>query len=154
LVRVHAEAARGAADKLGLEFTYVGAANADDAELRRAFGMALAARPEIIQFGISGVLSGASAVFAKLVLDAHIPAVSPYTDFAQAGGLLSQGSNRPDNYRQGAGYVALILQGAQPGDLPVLLPTRFDIVVNLKTAKAIGVAMPSSVLLQATDVIE
>jgi putative ABC transport system substrate-binding protein len=154
IIQMHEVAARGAAQSLGLEFINVTVEDVDEAELSRAFGIALAAKPDIIQFGIGPQNSIGAPVLAKLALDARIPAISPNVAFAKAGGMLSQGSNGPDNRRKAAGYVALILQGAQPGDLPVLLPTEFDFIVNLKTARAIGVAIPPSILLQATEVIE
>jgi putative ABC transport system substrate-binding protein len=67
---------------------------------------------------------------------------------------MSYGADNVAMYRQGAGHVAKILQGANPADLPVELPTKFEFTVNLKTAKAIGVELPTSILLRANDVIE
>ena len=83
-----------------------------------------------------------------------MPAVSNYSMFPQMGGLLSYGQRSADQYQQVAGYAALILHGANPGDLPVLQPTVFDLAVNLKTAKALGITIPTSILVQATVVIE
>jgi putative tryptophan/tyrosine transport system substrate-binding protein len=84
----------------------------------------------------------------------NVPAV--YTDsfYAREGGMLSYGVDRVDIYRRAASYVDRILRGEKPGDLPVQFPTKFEIVVNLKTAKALGLAVPPSILLRADEVIE
>jgi len=83
-----------------------------------------------------------------------VPAVYSQPVFARDGGLLSYGVDPVDLYRRAASYVDRILRGAKPGDLPVQLPTKFEMVVNLKTAKALGLAVPQSILLRADEVIE
>jgi putative ABC transport system substrate-binding protein len=84
----------------------------------------------------------------------NVPAVYKLSDFVRDGGLLSYGADRVDLFRRAASYVDRILRGAKPGELPVQLPTKFEMVVNLKTAKALGLAVPPSILLRATEVIE
>jgi len=84
----------------------------------------------------------------------NIPAVSSISDFAREGGLLSYGADQADNYRRAASYVDRILRGEKPGDLPVQFPTKFEMVVNRKTAKALGLAIPPSIMLRADEVIE
>ena len=84
----------------------------------------------------------------------NIPAVYWSSDFARDGGLLSYGLDLVDILRRAATYVDRILRGAKPGDLPVQFPTKFEMAVNLKTAKALGLAVPQSVLLRADEVIE
>jgi putative tryptophan/tyrosine transport system substrate-binding protein len=84
----------------------------------------------------------------------NVSAVYWGSDFARDGGLLSYGADWPDLHRRAASYVDRILRGAKPAELPVQLPTKFEMVVNLKTAKALGLAVPSSILLRADEVIE
>ena len=84
----------------------------------------------------------------------NLPAVYSQSDFARDGGLLSYGVDQVDNWRRAATYVDRILRGAKPGDLPVQFPTKFEMVVNLKTAKALGLTVPQSILLRADEVIE
>jgi putative ABC transport system substrate-binding protein len=84
----------------------------------------------------------------------NVPAVYTSSHWARNGGLLSYGPDLVDTFRGAASYVDRILRGAKPGDLPVQLPTKFEMAVNLKTAKALGLAVPPSILLRATEVIE
>jgi ABC-type uncharacterized transport system substrate-binding protein len=83
-----------------------------------------------------------------------VPAVYPLTPWATAGGLLSYGIDLADLHRRAAAYVDRILKGAKPADLPVQLPTKFELAVNLKTAKALGLTIPASLLATADQVIE
>jgi len=89
-----------------------------------------------------------------LVAQSRLPAVYPWREFVQAGGLMSYDVNRSDVVRRLGGYVDKILKGANPGDLPVEQPTKFDLVINLKTAKALGLTIPQSLLDRAEEVIQ
>jgi putative ABC transport system substrate-binding protein len=84
----------------------------------------------------------------------NVPAVYWQSVFARDGGLLSYGADQVDNWRRAASYVDRIIRGAKPAELPVQLSTKYEMVVNLKTAKALGIAIPPSIMLRADEVIE
>jgi putative ABC transport system substrate-binding protein len=128
----------------------------DDKEIEAAIialgrepGGGLVVMPDIFSFEHRTAIISAAA-------RNNIPAVYPLSDYARDGGLLSYGVDLPDwpDWRRAATYVDRILRGAKPGDLPVQLPTKYEMVVNLKTAKALGLAVPPSILLRADEVIE
>ena len=89
-----------------------------------------------------------------LALIARLPTIYPVREYVDAGGLMSYGPNFPDQFRRAADYVDKILRGAKPGEIPVEQPTKFDLVINLTTAKALGLTIPESFLLRADEVIE
>ena len=98
---------------------------------------------------------GAGVKFSgNLVPRPHLPTVGTNPEFPEAGALMSYGPNRETQYRRAATYVDKILKGAKPADLPVEQPTVFELVINMKTAKALGIKVPQSILIQATQVIE
>jgi putative ABC transport system substrate-binding protein len=84
----------------------------------------------------------------------RIPAVSGWADFARDGNLMTYGPNLSDSWRRVASYVDKILKGAKPSNLPVEQPTKFELVINMKTARAIGLTVPQSVLLRADELIQ
>ena len=91
---------------------------------------------------------------AELAAKHHLPAIYGIRDHAEAGGLMAYAANRPEIFRRAATYVDKILKGAKPADLPIEQPTKFELVINGKTAKALGIKIPNSVLLRADKVIE
>jgi len=100
------------------------------------------------------VFSIYSASILELAANQHHPAIYPLRSFPENGGLLSYGIDIVDQLRRSASYVDQILKGARPGDLPVQAPTKFELVINLKTAKALGLDVPAILLARADDVIE
>jgi putative ABC transport system substrate-binding protein len=116
-----------------------------------------AAFMEMVRSRVDAVIVQGSLPFKRavdLALKHRLPAVAATPGFAAAGGLLSYVGVFTDLYREAAIYIDKILKGAKPGDLPVEQPTKFEMVVNMKTAKALGIKIPNSILVQATTVIE
>ena len=101
-----------------------------------------------------GMLFSQRDLVVELALKSKRPGVYPEAEFVAAGGLASYGPSLPDLFRRAAGYVDKILKGAKPADLPIEQPSKFELVVNLKTAKAIGIELPTAILLRADEVIE
>jgi putative tryptophan/tyrosine transport system substrate-binding protein len=91
---------------------------------------------------------------STLALDARLPTVYGFRDMVEAGGLMSYGANYLDLFRRAGNYVDKILRGAKPSDIPVEQPTKFDLVINLKTAKALGLTIPDKLMALADEVIE
>jgi len=103
---------------------------------------------------VQGVLTASAWQAADLALRHRLPSVSVTNEFAESGGLMSYAASYTDTYRRAASYVDRILKGAKPGELAVEQPTRFELVINQKTAKTLGIRIPQSILVQATKVIE
>jgi putative ABC transport system substrate-binding protein len=102
----------------------------------------------------AGAFSTLAPRIVEWVAGHRLPAIYPSSSFADYGGLMMYSASMTENWRRAAGYIDKILKGANPGDLPVERPTTFDFVVNLKTARALGLTIPPSVLQQATEVIQ
>ena len=126
--------------------------NADD--LSGAFAAAIRERADAIAVVQTAALFHERAQIVQLATGHRLPAAFTFKEFAETGGLMSYGAQLPDMFRRAAFYVDRILKGAKPGDLPMEQPTKFELVINLRTAKALGLAMPPSVLARADQVIE
>jgi len=141
-----------AAKTLGLQLQYLGVE--DPKDLDTAFRNAVSWRAHAIIVLQSPVFGSRRKALAELAVKNRLPAMYPHSDYMDAGGLMFYGPSISDLFRRAATYVDKILKGAKPADLPVEQPTKFELVVNLKTAKALGLTIPPSVLLQADRVIE
>jgi putative ABC transport system substrate-binding protein len=97
---------------------------------------------------------GVAARGARVVASARVPGIYPEREYADDGGLIAFGPNVTDNFRRAAAYVDQILKGARAGDLPIQQPAKFDFVVNLKTAQAMGINIAPAILVRADEVIE
>jgi ABC-type uncharacterized transport system substrate-binding protein len=116
---------------------------------------------EAVKEGANGLAAMASAVLnfhhrhlCELAMHYHLPSIWESSGYVRDGGLLSYGPNFPDMYRQAAGYIAKILRGAKASDLPIEQPVKFELAVNLKTAKALGLTVPPTLVTRADEVIE
>ncbi len=137
---------------LGLEIYVVNAGTEGD--LDAAFSSLVQKRVDALMIAGDPFLLRASARIAALAMHHAIPAIFGSRVFAQAGGLMTYGTSLTDAHRQAGIYVGRILRGARPGDLPVMQPTKFDFVINLKTAKMLALAIPSGLFAIADEVIE
>ena len=124
------------------------------ASVETAFQSARQRGVDALLFLSSPVIGANTKLLADLALTQRLPAVTLFTDFARDGGLMAYGPNLLAFFRQGGVLAAKILRGEKPAELPVETPTKFEFVLNLKTAKTLGVNVPASVLLRADDVIE
>ncbi len=140
------------ASALGLRLQPLEARSASD--YRAAFAAMSRTRAEALVVVPMGAASTHRTLIAELAATQRVPAVYGEASYVEAGGLMSYGPNFADLHRRAATFVDKILKGAKPGDLPVEQPTKFDLVINLKTAKALGLTIPPSLLLRADQVIE
>ncbi|HLF50260.1 MAG TPA: ABC transporter substrate-binding protein, partial [Methylomirabilota bacterium] len=146
-----AEADR-AARALGLGLQVVEARGPEDFD--RAFSEMTRARAGALTVLPSTMFLHERRRLVDLAAKNRLPAVYSWREFVDAGGLMSYGPNVADNYRRAATYVDKILKGAKPADLPVEQPIKFELVINLKTAKALGLTIPQSLLGRADEVIQ
>ena len=123
-------------------------------DLERAFDTAIKQRAEAMMVGLGTVAQSNVGRVVDLSVKRRLPSIYSSREFVDAGGLMAYGVSYPDLYRRAAKYVDKILKGAKPGDLPIEQPTKFELVINLKTAKALGLTIPPSLLGRADEVIQ
>ncbi len=126
----------------------------DPAELEALLGAALKKRPHAMIQLSAPIIQQLQPRVAKFAQDNRLPAISMYTAFPEGGGLMSYGPDLPVFFRRAGAHVDKILKGAKPADIALEQPSTFEMVVNMKTAKALGLKIPQTILLQATRVIE
>jgi putative ABC transport system substrate-binding protein len=144
--------AQDAARALGVRLQILGARG--PSEIDGAFAAMAAEQAGAVIVLVDAILQSNRARIADLAARHRLPAVYGLHEYAEVGGLLAYGPNRLDMFRRAATYVDRILKGAKPGDLPVEQPNTFTLVINLKTAKALGLTIPPSLLLRADQLIE
>jgi putative tryptophan/tyrosine transport system substrate-binding protein len=143
---------KAAADALGIKLQIVRAGNARD--LANAFESLPQLKVEALVIVSDAFFSSRSEELAQLALGHRVPAIYEYPQFTAAGGLMSYGGNVADSYHLAGIYVGRILKGEKPSDLPVQQTTKVELLINLRTAKTLGIAIPYSLLGRADEVIE
>jgi putative ABC transport system substrate-binding protein len=141
-----------AAQQVGLQVKTV--AVREPGEINDAIASLVAAKVDALYVLESPLLQVQRALVTGLALKARLPTVFGNRIFVDAGGLMSYGSDQRESFQRAASYVDKILKGANPGNLPIEQPTKFQLVINLKTAKSVGITIPQSMLLRADEVIE
>jgi putative tryptophan/tyrosine transport system substrate-binding protein len=140
-----------AARALGVEYVPLEIQRAADIDTAIA---SVTGRADALYVAIDPLINTHRLRINTLALGAHLPTTEPFREFVEAAGLMSYGANLPDLYRRAGDFVDKILKGAKPGDIPIEQPIKFDLIVNLTTAKAIGITIPAALLARADEVIE
>ena len=143
---------QSAAQKFGVSIAPVQAQT--PAEIGAAFSTMTKENSEAVIVSLDGIFVQQRRQIADLAAKNRIPSISTFIEYVQDGGLISYGPNLADQYRRGASYVDKILKGAKPGDLPVEQATKFELFINRKTAKVLGLTIPQTLLISADKVIE
>ena len=146
-----ARQAEEAAERLGVKLQVVDVRTAD--ELGRAFDVVTRARPDALLMLADRVFLHNRAAIVAFAARDRLPAVYPYRELVEAGGLMSFGPNYADMHYRAATYVDKIIKGAKPGDLPIEMPAKFELIVNLRTARALDLTIPQAVLVRADRLI-
>ena len=150
----HLRVIQGAAPSFGVRIIPGEVEVSNTTQIERAINSFAEEQPNGGLVVIPGPVLVHRELVAALAMRHRLPAVYPYRFYTESGGLLSYGVDPVDIYRRGAVYADRILRGANPGDLPIQVPTKFEMVLNLKTAKALGIEVPLSLLIRVDDVIE
>jgi putative ABC transport system substrate-binding protein len=140
------------ARSLGIEAQLLDVRRPED--LGRAFDAAAKQRAQALIVGLDGVTQGNLRPIAERAAKQRLPSIYGSKEYVDFGGLITYGASDPHMYRRAAAFVDKILKGAKPADLPVEQPTTFELIINLKTAKALGLTIPQSLLQRADQVIQ
>ena len=148
---LEADRVKSRAQALGLEAARLGIWGSDDITPALA---ALKGKADALYVVSDALIAANRTRIIRLALDEHLPTVLSYDDYVEAGGLMSYGPNYADMFRRAADMVDKILHGTKPGDIPIEQPTKFDFAINIKTATALGLVIPPTLLAAADEVIE
>jgi putative ABC transport system substrate-binding protein len=144
--------ARDAAQQAGFALDELAVGNAD--ELQSALRALERTRPGALYVNVDNRIATYRKIIADAAIQLRICSISGYRGFAEAGGLMSYGASLTELYRRAATYVDRVFRGAKPADLPIEQPTKFELVINVKTARAIGLTVPQPMLLRADEVVQ
>jgi putative ABC transport system substrate-binding protein len=152
LSRVNLDTARRSAERLGV--TIEAFEVKDSAEVENALAAIAVSRPDAALLASDTLLLSQRKRITEVFAASRIPAIYPFKEYAESGGLFIYGANLSILFERAAGYLDKLLRGEKPGDLPVQQATAFELIVNLKTARELGLKLPPSVLVRADEVIE
>jgi putative ABC transport system substrate-binding protein len=145
---------RDAGDRLGISLVFMLPEKGTPSEIERVFAAMEQQRPDAVLVSGEGDLYAHRTLIAELAEKNHLPAMCPYRDYVEAGGLMAYAVDLAELLRRMADDVHQILKGTKPGDIPIYQPTKFELLINLKTAKALGLTLPPTLLARAAEVIE
>jgi len=145
---------RYAGSRLGISLAFMLPQKGTASEIEHVFAAMAQERPDAVLVSGEGDLYAHRQLIVELAGQNGLPTMCPYRDYAEAGGLMAYAVDLAELLKRMAGDVDQILKGAKPGDIPIYQPTKFDLLVNLKTAKALGLTLPSALLARAGEIIE
>jgi putative ABC transport system substrate-binding protein len=145
---------RDASDRLGISLTFMLPQQGTPSEIERVFAAMEQQRPDAVLVSGEGDLYANRVLIAELAEKTRLPTICPYRDYVEAGALMGYAVDLAELLRRMADDVHQILKGGKPGDIPIYQPTKFELLINLKTAKALGLTLPSTLLASAAEVIE
>jgi putative ABC transport system substrate-binding protein len=145
---------RDAAAQLGISLVFIFPQEGKPAEIERVFAAIEEQRPHAALVSGEGDLYANGQLIAELAVNKRLPIICPYRDYVEAGALMGYALDLPELFRRMADNVHKILKGAKPGDIPIYQATKFELLINLKTAKAFALTLPSALLARADEVIE
>jgi len=148
------QALREAGDRLGISLVFILPQQGTPSEIERAFAAMEQQRPDAVLVSGEGDLYAHRQLIAELAEKNRLPAICPYRDYVEAGGLMAYAVDLAELLKRMADDVHQILKGAKPGDIPIYQPTKFELLINLKTARALALTLPPAVLARADEVIE